>query len=327
MPRKPGNPWLRFDVQTYADAKIRIGRCGAVWPWCLTVLKRCGGAAADEDLDPMLAAADLSIPLELAAEQLDGAKRVGLLVDDGEGGWTTRNWKLYQADPRKRSDRRDPDGPRDPQGRPGTPREQGLGPRESGGGPRSSRFDPVYGTGRDDTGRDSEQQRAGAREGQAVEQVEPHSLPDPGEQGERIAATLADLDSDEHAGKAKAHQRLLTSLRHRGCEPTQHHLGEMATMLASRPTAVIAQLGVMVERGSGPIRSPVGLLKSLLPDALEAVENEAKARRIIEARNAESRRQAERRQAAQQWMRDNPEKAAENARRLAALAESLGGGS
>ncbi len=181
---------------------------------------------------------------------------------------------------------------------------------------------------REEKSREEEsKQRAGAREGRAVEQVEPHSLPDPGEQGERIAATLADLDSDEHAGKAKAHQRLLTSLRHRGCEPTQHHLGEMATMLASRPTAVIAQLGVMVERGSGPIRSPVGLLKSLLPDALEAVENEAKARRIIEARNAESRRQAERRQAAQQWMRDNPEKAAENARRLAALAESLGGGS
>ena len=320
MPRKRGNPWLRFDVQTYSDAKIRIGRCGAVWPWCLTVLKRCGGAATDEDLDPMLAAADLSIPLEMAAEQLAGAKRVGLLVDDGEGGWTTRNWKLYQADPRKRSDRRSPDGPRDHQGHPGTP-------RESGPSPRSSRFDPVYGTGRDVTGRDNEQQRAGAREGQAVEQVELASLPGPDEQGERIAATLDALDSNEHAGKAEAHQRLLRSLRHRGCQPSTRHMGEMATMLASRPTAVIAQLGVMVERGSGPIRSPVGVLKSLLPDAVEAVEAEAKARRVMEMRNAESRRQAEHRAKAQQWMRDNPEKAAENARRLAALAESLGGGS
>lgn len=327
MPRKPGNPWLRFDVQTYADAKIRLGRCGAVWPWCLTVLKRCGGTVTDEDLDPMLAAADLSIPLEMAAEQLAGVKRVGLLMDDGEGGWTTRNWQLYQADPRKRSDRRNPDGPRDHQGHPGTPREQAGGPREQAGGPRSSRFDPVYGTGRDVTGRDNEQQRAGAREGQAVEQVEHASLPGPDEQGERIAATLDALDSDEHAGKAEAHQRLLRSLRHRGCEPTARHMGEMTTMLASRPTAVIAQLGVMVERGTGPIRTPVGLLKSLLPDAVEAVEAEAKARRVMEMRNAESRRQAEHRQAAQQWMRDNPEKAKENARRLAALAESLGGGS
>lgn len=170
-------------------------------------------------------------------------------------------------------------------------------------------------------------QRAGAREGQAVEQVELASLPGLDEQGERIAATLDALDSQEHAGKAEAHQRLLRSLQHRGCEPTARHMGEMTTMLASRPTAVIAQLGVMVERGTGPIRTPVGLLKSLLPDAVEAVEAEAKARRVMEMRNAESRRQAEHRQAAQQWMRDNPEKAAENARRLAALAESLGGGS
>lgn len=153
MSRRSGNPWLRLDVQTYADAKVRIGRCGAVWPWCLATIKRCGGTASDEDLDHMLAAADLCIPLDLAREQIEGAKRVGLLVQQ-DGEWTTPRWDEYQPDPRVRgSARRKAKGI---QSDPGRPRDNPTRPRDKGGCPDPSHFDPCYGTGRDGTLRDKD---------------------------------------------------------------------------------------------------------------------------------------------------------------------------
>ena len=107
--------------------------------------------------------------------------------------------------------------------------------------------------------------------------------PDPSEQGERIGAVVSDLDSDEHAGKAEAAQRLMRALAHRGARLDRKAMGAVQSMLASRPTALIAQLGMMVERGSSPVHSPVGLLRSLLPEAVDAVEAEAKARAELRA--------------------------------------------
>lgn len=88
-------PWLRLDASMHSDAKIRIAQAGAVWPWVLCQMKRCGGRLTDDDLMPGLAALDCSITAEQAAAQLDGLKRVELLVK-GDGWWTTPMWDVYQ---------------------------------------------------------------------------------------------------------------------------------------------------------------------------------------------------------------------------------------
>ena len=170
MARK-GNPWIRFDVQTYMDAKVRLGRCGAVWPWVLTTLKRCGGSVTDEDLEPVLCAADLCIEVEQVEAQLAGAKRVGLLVRSGDE-WVTPGWDTYQPDPRARWDKRPGDAASAPIG----PRDGAGVPREQGGGPKASRSYTTDGTGRDETGRDTPPgpppvsgTPSGAREGDGID--------------------------------------------------------------------------------------------------------------------------------------------------------------
>lgn len=94
------SPWFRFAANAHADSQVRRARAGAVWPWVLCRLKDGDGVATDDDLHPE-AAADACHDVEVAAaaRQLDGLRRVGLLVPAEGGGWTTPRWPDYQPDP------------------------------------------------------------------------------------------------------------------------------------------------------------------------------------------------------------------------------------
>jgi len=89
------SPWLKLAANIHYDARVRKARAGAVWPWVLCRLKDGDGEASEDDLDPILAAGDLCVEVEVAERQLDGLRRVGLLVE-AEGAWTTPNWHEYQ---------------------------------------------------------------------------------------------------------------------------------------------------------------------------------------------------------------------------------------
>lgn len=159
--RQPGRrPWVRLDVTYCNDAAVRLARCGAVFPWLVCQLKLNGGACSDTDLHPSLAAQDLNIPDELAAAQIEGAKRFGLLTKGADDRWRTPNWDKYQIDPRPNhrerdaappvsTDRTGAGRPTDPPGRPGENTGHGGGvPFSPRGVPGTDRAD---GTGRDVT--------------------------------------------------------------------------------------------------------------------------------------------------------------------------------
>ena len=106
---------------------------------------------------------------------------------------------------------------------------------------------------------------------------------------ETVAAVLGVLDTDAHAGKAQAFERLLATLRHRGAIVRQRQHGELVALLASQPTAVIGSVAAAIERSAGPIRSPVGFVRAVLDDAVASVQAERAAlesQRIVADRQA-----------------------------------------
>lgn len=98
--------WFRLDVEIYRDSRVRVGRCAAVWPWLLAQLKVHGGSCAELDIDAGMCAEDLRIPPNIAEDQIEGAKRVGLLVRGSDERWRTPNWDRYQPDARAKSSQR-----------------------------------------------------------------------------------------------------------------------------------------------------------------------------------------------------------------------------
>lgn len=151
--RPKRRPWLRLDATTYQDTLVRLGQCGAVWPWVLCQMKLHFGECRDADIDPRLAALDCGIPLDLAEKQLKGVQEVGLLIQGQDGRWRVRSWSAYQPDPRSHSSHRgdgstnepSQDEPGNSQGLPIAPRHDSDGdgdkdnnPPPSGGTPRGA---------------------------------------------------------------------------------------------------------------------------------------------------------------------------------------------
>lgn len=166
-------------------------------------------------------------------------------------------------------------------------------------------------------------QRASAREA-----AEPSALPDPGEQGEVIAAALAQLDTDAHRGKPEAWQKLVAAMDARGAHMGHRAATEVSTMLASHPTAVVAHVAAMVARGSEVIRSPAALVRSLLPAAVEAADSERREREAQARRDESTQKWLARREQAALRMQD-PEAQAKAAAlwgEIGAVLDGKGGG-
>ena len=175
-------PWFRASANMHADVLVRKARAGAAWHWVLCRLKDSRGWATDNDLDPWRAGEDMHIPESIALDQIEGLKRVGLLVRDGEL-WTTPNWNRYNPpDKRPRSDKRTPVDVGESPTRPKVSQTSRLSQRRDG-------------TGRDGTGRDKTQetQAAGAAGLDDSEVAQDGPKPKKETKGARIAREAVDV--------------------------------------------------------------------------------------------------------------------------------------
>jgi len=92
------SPWLRLNADFHLAPKLIKAKAAGIWPHVLTALKRGDGFIDEDELDPEVFEALTCIPASVVAAQLDGLKRVGLLLLDGDR-WTTPGWERYQPDP------------------------------------------------------------------------------------------------------------------------------------------------------------------------------------------------------------------------------------
>lgn len=128
-------PWLRLNVTVFQETKVQLAGCGAVYPWMLARVKLLGnGTVTRMDMHPKLAARDLSIPVDIAHEQIEGAFEFGLFTEADDGSVTVDDWHQFQIDPRPNSRyRKKKTSPKQSRSTPGTPRDVPGTPHPSPG--------------------------------------------------------------------------------------------------------------------------------------------------------------------------------------------------
>lgn len=94
--------WVKLPLETFSAPVLMTGDCGAIYPWLLVRMcmsSRDDGALGSRELNPLVAAKDLGIPVEIAQRQLRAAFDCGLLMLNRDGFVIMHGFDLRSPDP------------------------------------------------------------------------------------------------------------------------------------------------------------------------------------------------------------------------------------